>query len=1042
MSATQTINSNLIFAYRKAKADLYYSKNPRTAELLEYELNLQANLTELQNALLQKNSPWFRQPEFIGTFSVAPNQIIDATEESPKISGITYFTQNPPLRENETAPTAVFRLMEKCSIHFHVLSALWIMLVGSKLEEKLSKNVYANRLRRTADKRFNELSIGSFAPYYSGYRNWQDNGYTEIEKMLDSDIDAVAITTDIQGYFHNLNVNCLFEDIDVRLKELKVFSTNESTEISEFNPSKVHEYFKQAICDWNKTVSEKLGTNSVGLPVGLAASGLIANLALEEFDRSIQEEVKPRYYGRYVDDIFLVLEDSENFSCANDIWRWLAKRIKSLKLPDQVENNTQSEDNGEADHSKENKDDSVIPFLEVSSAILKLSENKTQIGKLDSKTGLQVLSSLKEAIRKNSSEWNFLPAIPNNSEDVANQIAKAIDDEGLHVQNLGKARNLSTDRAGFAILLRNFEALARDLDVDSWKPVRIKFYETIRLQILNPKRYFELENYFPRILNLALRCADWEHFDELFNGIKTIFENVKKHFNVEIKSISFLESTNREEVKCLILESWASNLETTIKVSKNSFHNTPQSLLKAVHTVSFPSTGQISTSNRQELTFSNLFKRDLASVPFKTLFVPAQIESSSLPTNIDCIPLVPELIYDLHALRDGLEKIIEIFSKAELIDKRKVAWNVHGLVFATRPLGVSEILLWTRLLNCDFESQSKLPPILKATRGYSGNGWLSETSPSSNKADKTNTKDRLTLAADHIPTTDGKVRIAIGSLLTTNDSMQMAARGTPNLTIERYKQITTLINNVLRTQTDLPHYLLLPEVSIPANWFIRFATRLMHKNISLIAGVEFLRKKEPHIIHNQMWSSLVHSELGFKSIAIYRQDKQRPAASEERFLWELDQLRLKPELGTWTTPPIVNHGDFTFATLICSELTNTKYRAQLRGKIDALMVAESNRDLNTFNSLVEATALDIHCYVAQANNRAFGDSRIRVPHKTDHKRDIVRIRGGLNDHFVTGEIDIHSLREFQSKYRAPDGQFKPLPDGFAEDMDKSRMRTP
>lgn len=1030
MTATHKIKSQLVFAFRKAKADLYYSKDPRITELLEYELNLQENLSELQNALLTKKKDWFSRPEFVGTYSVAPNQIIDSAEDSPKISGITHFTQTYPSDSNEKTPTAVFRLMEKCSIHFHVLSALWIILVGSKLEEKLSKNVYANRLRRTTNKNFNELSIGSFTRYYTGYRNWQDNGYAEIEKMLASNINAVAITTDIQGYFHNLKVRELFEDIEKRHKDLEIFSKNESLETSEFNPSTIHEYFKQAICEWNNKVSKELGTTSVGLPVGLAASGLIGNLALEEFDKSIQEEVKPRYYGRYVDDIFLVLEDSENFSTSHGIWSWLEKRIGSLKFPVQAEDGAKNE--GAA----------VIPILEVSSASLNLSENKTQISKLDANTGLQVLASLKEAIKKNSSEWNFLPAIPNNSEDVANQIAKAIDDEGLHVQNLGKARNLSTDRAGFAILLRNFEALARDLEVNSWRPVRKKFYETIRLQILNPKRYFELENYFPRILNLALRCADWEQFNELFDDIRGIFNNVEDHFNVEIKSIPLAISSDKEKVKGLILRCWASNLETTVQVSKNSFHHTPQSLLGKMHTVSSSCTDPITLANLPKLTFSNLFQCDLASTPFKTLFVPAQIENTSLRQSITAIQVVPETVFDIHVLQNGLNEIIDIFSKPVLKEKQKISWNEHGLVFATRPLGVSEILLWTRLLNREPELQSKLPTILKATRGYSGNEWLSSPSSDSNNDDKTNTESCLSLTADHIPTANGKVRIAIGSLLTTTSSMQMAARGTPNITIERYEQITTLINSVLRIQANPPHYLLLPEISIPANWFIRFATRLMHKNISLIAGVEFLPGIEPGVIHNQMWSSLVHSELGFKSIAIYRQDKQRPAAGEERFLWELNKLRLKPELGTWTTPPVIKHGEFKFATLICSELTNTKYRAQLRGKIDALMVAESNKDLNTFNSLVEATALDIHCYVAQANNRAFGDSRIRVPHKTDHKRDIVRIRGGLNDHFVTGEIDIHSLREFQSKYRVPEGQFKPLPDGFAEDMDKSRMRTP
>ena len=49
-------------------------------------------------------------------------------------------------------------------------------------------------------------------------------------------------------------------------------------------------------------------------------------------------------------------------------------------------------------------------------------------------------------------------------------------------------------------------------------------------------------------------------------------------------------------------------------------------------------------------------------------------------------------------------------------------------------------------------------------------------------------------------------------------------------------------------------------------------------------------------------------------------------------------------------PPIIQHGDFRFALLVCSELTNISYRAALRGKVDALFVPEWNPDTETFNA--------------------------------------------------------------------------------------------
>ncbi|EOV7882078.1 TPA: hypothetical protein ACVQQ3_002461 [Yersinia enterocolitica] len=98
---------------------------------------------------------------------------------------------------------------------------------------------------------------------------------------------------------------------------------------------------------------------------------------------------------------------------------------------------------------------------------------------------------------------------------------------------------------------------------------------------------------------------------------------------------------------------------------------------------------------------------------------------------------------------------------------------------------------------------------------------------------------------------------------------------------------------------------------------------------------------------------------------IYREDKQRPALQE---LQRLAGLEMKPEK-RWATPPIIQHGNFRFSLLICSELTNISHYAALRGNVDALFVPEWNQDTETFNALVESAALDIHAYIIQCNDR-------------------------------------------------------------------------
>ena len=200
--------------------------------------------------------------------------------------------------------------------------------------------------------------------------------------------------------------------------------------------------------------------------------------------------------------------------------------------------------------------------------------------------------------------------------------------------------------------------------------------------------------------------------------------------------------------------------------------------------------------------------------------------------------------------------------------------------------------------------------------------------------------------------------------------------------------------------------------------------------MSLIAGVEYQRKsRSPVIVRNQVWTSLTVTEWGFPSNVIYIQDKLKPARIEEFNLLSEIGATLEPEL-EWDPVPVIDHAGFRFSILICSELTNLQYRATLKGNIDALFVPEWNKDTATFSALVEAASYDINCFVVQANNRDYGDTRIRAPDKNSYERDEVKVKGGTNDSIIMGEIKISYLRRHQSRHSGTGEEFKPLPDGF------------
>ncbi|MDP2283417.1 MAG: Reverse transcriptase, partial [Pseudohongiella sp.] len=311
-----------------------------------------------------------------------------------------------------------------------------------------------------------------------------------------------------------------------------------------------------------------------------------------------------------------------------------------------------------------------------------------------------------------------------------------------------------------------------------------------------------------------------------------------------------------------------------------------------------------------------------------------------------------------------------------------------GLYFATRPFSLNELYL-VAPAPFDPVEQVILGKVICALRGFD----ISEQ-----KMPRWD-KHRRTL---QIPDGEPKAKqtIAVSSWETQDSAFVAAVMRKPDPdSRRRYQRLNRLINELI-SRPDNAGYLILPELAMPPQWFMRIAGKLNGRRISLITGVEYLHASGKRV-HNQIWTSLTHDGLGFPSLMIYRQDKQTPAFHEEKELYRLAGVALKPAKA-WTVPPIIQHGDFYFSLLNCSEMTNIHYRAELRGKIDALFVPEWNRDIETFNALVESAALDIHAYIIQSNNRRYGDSRIRAPFEKRWERDIIRVKGGNHDYCISG----------------------------------------
>ena len=983
----------------QAKVDLYYSSHPSLDAIADYEETLHANLSALLVKLQSADESWVTQPEFVGGWTLATKSVdMSCWEQYREQHGNGLIFSSPAeewahacglLGEGDKPqrPKAEFRVMAQCSLDFHVLSTLWMLEVGHLFDAKLTPCAYGNRLRRTQDgKGINALSLGSFLPYLKPFRDWRDKGIAAMRTALEADKKIVALTADVSSFYHELNPGFMLAPAFVDdVMGLELSPTQ----------AKLHRLFIQALRAWAVATPLKKG-----LPVGLPASAVVANVALAELDRIVEQQLAPLYYGRYVDDILLVMENGASFRSTVELWEWVFAR--SGGRLGWVE-------------GEEGKQIGFHPGY-LSDSHIRFANAKNKVFLLAGESGKTLVDAIAHQIHERASEWRAMPRLPRSATHVGTDLLAATQSDGEAADNLRKADALTMRRAGFAIKLRDFEAYERDLLPDAWRAHRQAFFRAFVQHVLVLPQFFDLAVYLPRVIRLATACEDFGALRKMLQALEQLCTQLTEHCELGIKSCPSASVPPATE----LMARWQKQIYTTVRESigaafpprlskdgKATWQAHMDDYLPALDLDAlldwYPSPKGFQAQQ------ARLFSFDLAHMPFRFIGLPQEMIAQR------GIPARKTVAACAHAAELLPDNVLE--GTRHLAQWLRFKGLPHGLLFATRPYNVPELFILNKAAY-DAAQRQAMQAVVLAMRGFT----LGDAAPVVDKH-----------GVLQIP--DGQPQhrygIAVSSWKTQMASWTASVMRMPDPDAERYARLCRLLDGVI-AQPQHSRYLVLPELALPAHWFMRIARKLQGRGISLITGIEYLHAGKARVRH-QVWAALSHDGLGFPSLMIYRQDKQRPAFHEEQELKRLAGLELKPDK-VWNTPPILQHGDLRFALLVCSELTNIGHRAALRGKVDALFVPEWNQDTETFNALVESAALDMHAYIVQCNDRQYGDSRIRAPFKDSWQRDLLRVKGGITDYCVIGEIDVQALRAFQSSHRSPAKPFKPVPDGFEIDF--------
>lgn len=937
-----------------------------------------------------------------------------------------------------------FRIIGRFSVLGHVLSALWINLAGHRFDAVLGDDVYGSRVRRYRPEpgslpgtkgAYHVDAPSTFAPYFGPYQRWRADGFAAIKRELEVKKPVIALTLDLSNYYHRIDPGFLcqtgfLEPAGVQLNEFELGFTQELV---------------VALTEWSTKVTTDLAAlraeeaNTMGgIPIGIACTRVIANVLLARLDSEIKRELAPLYYGRYVDDVFLVMSDTWPTTTApspEDVFKFIAKRVDCMKYHD---------------------DKVRIEFGEAYAAKSDLcfQAKKQKMFFLDGQAGLDLLESIQNHISNVASERRLMPDPDELEASRAAQVLTAAGDVAEEADSLRRADGLSVRRLGWSIQLHKVETLARDLKPDDWQKQRREFYDFARDHVIRPDRFLDHVDYLPRLISLAVSLHDWTDARRLYEvaqeSIDAVANEPKCRVNgVDVTACEQVFDQLRERIRRVSAEA----VLRAIPIKKSEMSSLSEAALGVLASLEL----SWEQSKVQRIAI-DLRESDLARVPY---IRHVQVDAREPRSRRDAEDVVEaafptKQLADLKVFLDKRPDAGQEASSRLCSDVRnsKVIESLLPYLCPTRPYSTSSIALHDP--RCVFDENASFiwARAVRAVRGV----WvkphlasdpipaasLEQHSVSEPKieeegvegTDKQRIEEARPVKKARAPVVMvgrsrfPKVVLGITSLKTLNKSWSASAGAKEDLALDRYKRVQEIVNQAVDAKPRITH-LLLPELALPVRWLESVSARLQMSGISLITGLDY-HHVDKYCLYSEAALVLSDDRLGFPSTIQVRQPKGVPARGEEEDLARLFEKTWRSDLSD-LPKPIYSHRGFDFGVLVCSELQNIRHRSSFQGQVDCLMVLSWNRDVETFSALVESAALDVHAFIALVNNREYGDSRVRSPGKQAYRRDLCRLQGGENDFLAVVELDTKSLRAFQSRAKAwarPDDPFKPVPEGF------------
>lgn len=304
-------NAHVDIAYRKLKSYVYYDKTDLRlrARLAEFEcsddfLERLEVVKKVANAVSPTKNQSFKNWLKDISFRIVPKKLeVGPQDKTEGVEGHGRFITN--VTTSPTIGVESVNYFFDGPIELHIIAVLWIMLEGRYLDASLIPECCGARLSARLHEEGDE-SLQLFTKYHEQYAQWRDSGIRKAKQLLEVEQRNVAILgLDLQQYYYRVNID--FNEVAASLEDL--FGNDLNVERGRLLAciDAIGIAYRQCITPLLSKTHPDLDESVIGLPIGLCSSVVLANWYLQDFDLAVLKLVRPAYYGRYVDDILLVV---------------------------------------------------------------------------------------------------------------------------------------------------------------------------------------------------------------------------------------------------------------------------------------------------------------------------------------------------------------------------------------------------------------------------------------------------------------------------------------------------------------------------------------------------------------------------------------------------------------------------------------------------------------------------------------------------------------------------------------------------------------